>query len=180
MNPNPFSWPFRGQFLCGAIVSFALLGYAIFEQFQMGVEPCPLCIFQRLAFIAMGIVFLIGAVHNPGAAGRKAYSLLVLLGASAGVGISAYHLWVQHLPPDLMSGCTQGWNYMVENYSLRYAWAKTVEHAFTGHADCAEVNWTLFGLAMPGWTLICYVLLGAGALWAGFRQRGYSASMKRI
>jgi disulfide bond formation protein DsbB len=168
---NPFRWPFRAQCLAGFVVCMALLAYAYFVQFQLGIEPCPLCIFQRLAFIAMGLVFLVGAIHAPRASGRRLYGLLVFVGAAFGVGIAAYHLWVQHLGPDPMAGCTPGWNYMVENYSLKYAWSKTIEHAFTGHADCGEVNWTFLGLAMPFWTLVCYALIGAGAMWAGFRRR---------
>lgn len=168
---NPFRWPFRAQCIAGFVVCLALLAYAYFVQFQLGIEPCPLCIFQRLAFIAMGLFFLAGAIHAPRVTGRRVYGLLVLLGATVGAGIAIYHMWVQHRGPDPMAGCTPGWNYMVENYSLRYAWSKTLEHAFTGHADCAEINWTLLGLAMPFWTFVSYVLLGAGAVWAGFRRR---------
>ncbi|MGH8042347.1 MAG: disulfide bond formation protein B [Rudaea sp.] len=169
---NPLRWPFRTQCFAGFLVCASLLAYAYFVQFQLGIEPCPLCIFQRIAFIVMGLVFLAGAIHAPRAGGRGVYALTVLLAACAGIGISAYHLWVQQQGPDPMAGCMPGWNYMVENYSLRYAWSKTLEHAFTGHADCAQINWTFLGLTMPFWTLVCYALLGAGAVWAGFRRRG--------
>jgi protein dithiol:quinone oxidoreductase len=171
MNFNPFSWSFRAQYAAGFVVCAALLAFAYYVQFDLGVEPCPLCIFQRIALIFMGLIFLIGAIHGPGASGRKTYSLFVLLAGCAGIGLAAYHLWVQHLGPDPNAGCTPGWNYMVENYSLRYAWSKTIANAFTGHADCAEVNWKLFGLAMPFWTLVSFVLLGVGAVWSGFRRR---------
>ncbi len=164
---NPFQWPYRAQYFAGFVVCAALFAYAVFVQVDLGIEPCPLCIFQRIAFIAMGIFFLVGALHNPGVNGRRVYALLVLLGACAGVGIAAYHLWVQHLPPDPFAGCTPGWNYMIENFPL----SKVLKMAFTGHAECSEVNWTFLGLAMPFWTLVCYVLLGAGAVWAGFRKR---------
>lgn len=165
---NPFRWPFRAQYLTGFLGCAALLGYAYYEQFHLGIEPCPLCIFQRIAFIVMGLIFLVGAIHGPGPRGRRVYASLVLLGAAAGVGIAAYHLWVQHLPPDPMAGCTPGWAYMVDNFPI----SKTLKMAFAGHADCADVNWTFLGLAMPFWTLVCYVLIGAGAIWAGFRRRG--------
>jgi disulfide bond formation protein DsbB len=165
---NPFRWPFRLQYFAGFLVCAALLAYAYYVQFALGVEPCPMCIFQRIAFIAMGLVFLIGAIHGPRATGRRVYALLLLLGAAAGVGIAARHLWVQHLPPDPMAGCAPGWNYMIENFPL----SKTLKLAFTGSADCSQVSWTFLGLSMPFWTLVCYVLLGVGALWAGFRRRG--------
>ena len=144
-----------------------MLVYAYYSQFQLGVEPCPLCIFQRIAFIAMGIFFLMAAIHNPAATGRRVYALLVLLAAAAGTAIAAYHLWVQHQPPDPMAGCAPGFNYMIENFPI----SKVLKMAFTGHADCAEINWTLLGLSMPFWTLVSYVIVAAGAVWAGFRRR---------
>jgi len=103
-----------------------------------------LCIFQRIALLAAALFFLIGAIHNPGRTGRRAYSLLVLASACAGVAIAARHVWVQHQPPDPMAGCAPGWNYMISNFPI----GKTLQMVFTGHGDCAEVNWTFAGL--PG------------------------------
>ena len=164
---NPFRWSFRAQYATGFVVCALMLTYAYYEQFALGIEPCPLCIFQRIAMIVIGLVFLVGAIHAPGQRGRKVYGCLVLLGAAAGAGIAGYHLWVQHLPPDPMAGCTPGWTYMVDNFPI----SKTLKMAFAGHADCAEVNWTLFGLSMPFYTLASFVLLGAGGVWSGFRRR---------
>lgn len=166
--PNPFRWPFRAQFATGLAVCVALYSYALYSQFAGGFEPCPLCIFQRIAVIVLGILFLVGALHAPaGATGRRVYGLLVLFAAAAGAAISTYHLWVQHQPPDPMASCSPGWNYMIENFPI----SKALKMAFTGHADCAEVNWTFLGLSMPFWTLVAFVLLGAGAAYAGFRHR---------
>ena len=61
---NPLRWPFRAQFLLGFLICAGLLGYAIFLQLKMGLEPCPLCIFQRLAFAALGLLFR--SVHCTG------------------------------------------------------------------------------------------------------------------
>lgn len=164
---SPFRWPFRTQCIAGFFVCAALLAYAYYEQFALGVEPCPLCIFQRIAFIALGVIFLVAALQNPRATGRRAYAIALLLAAAVGVSIAARHLWVQSQPPDPMAGCAPGWNYMVENFPI----GKVLKMAFTGEADCARVNWAFLGMAMPFWTLVCYVLLGAGALWSGFRRR---------
>ena len=65
MTPNPFRWSFRAQFLLASVACVALMGFALYAQFQMGLEPCPLCIFQRIAFAALGVVFLVGALHAP-------------------------------------------------------------------------------------------------------------------
>jgi disulfide bond formation protein DsbB len=162
---------FRTLYFAGFAICAALLGYAYYVQFDLGIEPCPLCIFQRIAVIVMGVFFLIGALHSPKTTGRRVYALLVFLGACAGVAIAAYHLWVQQQPPNPLAGCTPGWNYWVQNFSVSYAWSKTVQQAFTGHADCAEINWTFLGLAMPFWTMISFAVLGIGAVWTGFRKR---------
>ena len=167
MNLNPFAWPFRAQYFAGFLVCAALLAFAYYVQFDLGIEPCPLCIFQRIAFILIGLVFLVGAMHGPQARGRRAYGLLALVAAAAGVAIAARHIWIQHQPPDPLVGCAPNLGYMLETFPI----SKTLKMAFTGHADCSEVSWAWLGLSMPEWTLICYVLLGAGAVWAGFRQR---------
>jgi len=167
MNPNPLAWPFRLQYLLGFLVCLALLGYALYEQGVLGVEPCPLCIFQRIAFMFMALFFVVGALHGPQPTGRRVYALLVLLGAAAGAAVAIYHIWVQHQPPDPLAGCAPGFTYMVDNFPI----SKVLKMVFSGHADCAVVNWTLLGFSMPEWTLVAFVLLGLGAVLAGFRRR---------
>lgn len=172
MNPNPFAWSFRAQFLTGALVCAALLAYAIFEQFQMGVEPCPKCIFQRIAFIAMGVVFLVGGLHNPGRTGRRIHASLVAIAAAVGAVIAVRHLYVQLGPHDpLMGGCGPGLNYLLDAFPVTEA----IKKAFMATGDCGEISWTFLGLTMPGWTLICFILLGGGALWAGWHRRSSQA-----
>ncbi len=173
MNPNPFAWSFRAQFLAGALACAALLAYALYEQFQIGLEPCPKCIFQRIAFIAMGVFFLAGAAHGPGRIGRRVYAVLVAIAAVVGSIVAIRHLVVQFTPQDpLMSGCGPGLNYLLDAFPL----AEAVKKAFMATGDCGDIDWTFLGLTMPAWTLIWYVLLGAGALWAGFRRRPAVAS----
>jgi disulfide bond formation protein DsbB len=156
------------QFLLGGIACAALLAYAIYEQFAMGIEPCPKCIFQRIAFMAMALFFFTGAIHAPGSKGRRIYAILVAIAAAVGVVIAARHLYVQLAPHDeMMEGCGPGLNYLLESFPI----ADAIKKAFMASGDCGEINWTFLGITMPGWTLIWYVLLGGGALWAGFRKR---------
>ena len=166
MKLQTFFHSFRAVYLAGFAACAAMLAYAFYVQFDLGVEPCPLCIFQRIAVIVMGIFFLIGGLQAPRADGRKVYALLVLLAAAAGAGVATYHLWVQHLPLDPLAGCAPGWSYMVDNFPV----SKVLRMAFSGHADCAVVNWTFLGLAMPFWTLVSFIVIGAAAVWAGFRR----------
>ncbi len=164
---NPFRWPFRAQYFAGFVVCVVLMSYAYYVQFALNIEPCPLCIFQRIVFIVMGMVFLIGAIQNPRESGRRIYGFIQLLAAFVGVGIAARHIWVQHQPPDPFAGCAPGWNYMVEQLPDQQS-AEDGVHRF---GRLPQINWTFLGFSMPDWTLVCYVLLGIGAMWAGFRKR---------
>ena len=107
MTANPFAWTFRAQFLTGFALCAALLAYALYVQFGMLMMPCPLCILQRIAFAALGFVFLVGGLHAPkGRVGRAIYGLLAFVPAAAGAGIAARHVWLQSLPPSEVPLCS--------------------------------------------------------------------------
>jgi disulfide bond formation protein DsbB len=169
MNFNPFAWPFRVQMLFGFLVCVALLAYAVFAQYGQLFEPCPLCIFQRVAMAATGLVGLIGALHGPkGRGGRATYGALAFLMAAIGAGLAGRHVWLQHLPADQVPACGPGLSYLVQ---IMPSFLDLIAKVLKGSGECAEVNWTLWGFSMPEWTLLCFVLLGVGALVAGFRKR---------
>lgn len=163
---NPFHWSFRIHCLIGAVFCAALLVYALYVQHVQHIEACPLCIFQRIAFLAIGVFFLAGAAHGPVCAGRKVYAGLVTLAGLVGVGVAGRHLYLQHLPKDQVPDCGPGLGYMLDTFPL----AKTLKMVFTGSGECAEVNWTFLGLSMPGWTLICYVILIVAVIWSASRR----------
>lgn len=165
---NPLSWNFRAQFMLGATICAALIGYALYSQLVQGLEPCPLCIFQRIAYMALGAVFLIGALHAPaGRGGRSVYGVLAALAAAAGIAIAGRHVWLQMQPPDQVPACGPGLEYLFEAFPLRTVLSKV----FTGSGECAQIDWTFLGLSMPAWNLLIFAAFGAGALWAGFRRR---------
>ena len=85
MKLNPFQWSFRAQFLLGAVISFGLVAFAyFFVELHQGISPCPKCMFQRGAFVGMGVFFLLGALHGPGKIARRVYALLVAFFAVVG------------------------------------------------------------------------------------------------
>jgi len=105
-------------------VCHELIISAFYFQFVKGLEPCPLCIFQRLAFMGMGILFLVAAIHNPKALGQKIYNYLTLIPTIAGIVVAGRHVWLQHLPKDKVPTCGPGLNYMIENFPLGDALSK--------------------------------------------------------
>ena len=168
MNANPVRSSFRAQCLAAFLVCAALLAFALYEQLHVGLVPCPLCIFQRIAFTATGIVFLVAGLHAPrGASGQRAYALLALIAALGGVGIAGRHVWIQHLPPDQVPACGPGLDYLRELLPL----TGVIRTVLTGSGECAKVDWTLFGLSMAEWGLVWFALLAGWALFLLVRRR---------
>lgn len=167
MNPNPFRWSFRAQFLWGFVICGALIVYALYVQFVERLLPCPFCIFQRIAFAALGVVFLVGGLHAPGrASARRTYAVLAFLAAAAGAGIAGRHVWVQLFPPPIPS-CGAGMDYMLQTMPL----SGVIRKVLTASGDCSNIDWTFLGLSMPGWCLVFFLALAGWALQAGFRRR---------
>lgn len=165
---NPFRWSFRAQFLAGFLGCVALIGYAIYTQLYQGLEPCPLCIFQRIAYAALALVFLLGGLHAPRSpGGRGFYGVLVLAAAAVGIGIAGRHVWLQTLPKDLMPSCGPPLSFMRETMGS----LDVVRKVLTGTGNCGDIDWTLLGLSMPVWSLIGFVLLAAWGVFAAFRRR---------
>lgn len=166
MTMNPRDWSFRTCYLFGFLACAGLIGYALYVQFVGRLMPCPFCILQRIAFAAVGVVFLLGALHGPRTAGgRRAYGLLTALAALVGIGIAGRHVWVQLNPPEL-SMCGGGLDFMVS----MNGWPGAIRKVLTASGDCSDIDWTFLGLSMPMWSLIWFVMLGAWALWVAFRR----------
>lgn len=157
--------------LAGFLACAALLAFALYAQFGMGLEPCPLCIFQRIGVAFTGVCFLLAAVHNPKGNGRYAYALLVGLGALATAGVAARHVYVQHLPPGSLPSCGAPLAILLK-FTPVFTLIKKV---LTGSGECGEVNWRFLGLAMPTWVLLCALVLGALGLYANLRPKASQA-----
>ena len=160
--------PFRMQFALGALACIGLMAYALYAQYHLHLDPCPLCIFQRVAVIAIGLVFLVGALHAPNSSGaRRTYAVFAVLAALGGIAVAGRQLWLQSLPADQVPACGPPLPFMYDSMPF----SKMLAKVFTGSGECAVVNWRFLGLAMPAWVLICFVMLGAWAVFAGFRKQ---------
>jgi disulfide bond formation protein DsbB len=145
----------RIWFFLGFLGCVTLLSMGAYFQFVQGLNPCPLCISQRLAILATGIVFLIAALHNPQQTGTTRYAIAGAITALIGASISTRHVWLQHLPPDEVPECGPGLDYMLQNFPL----FDTLKLMLSGTGDCAKVDWTLLGFSMPAWTLLAFLML---------------------
>jgi disulfide bond formation protein DsbB len=154
----------RSGFLLGFISCVSVLAFGAYLQFVEELEPCPLCISQRLAFVATGLIFLIAAIHNRA---TKLYAMLAAVSALVGASVSARHVWLQHLPPEEVPECSPGLEYVFQHFPL----ADTIKLMLTGTGECAKVDWTLLGLAIPSWALIAFLGLAGLAVVCGWAKR---------
>jgi len=151
--------------LAGFLCCTGLMGFALYAQYVLLLDPCPLCVFQRVAVISIGIVFLIAALHNPSGWGGRVYTVLLALFAAGGAGVAAWHLHLQNLPPSEVPACGPGLNYMLENFPLGDA----LRMVFKGSGECADVVWSFLGLSMPAWVLISVGVVGIAGVWNNMR-----------
>jgi protein dithiol:quinone oxidoreductase len=149
----------------GFVVCVALLAYALYAQYYLGLDPCPLCIFQRIGVMLVGFVFLIAALHHPRAVGRYVYGVVIGVFALATIGVAGRQLYIQHLPPGSIPSCGAPLAMMLKFAPL----TEVIRKVLTGSGECGEVNWRFLGLAMPAWVLIWALLLGSSGVLGNFR-----------
>ncbi|KTC66745.1 disulfide bond formation protein DsbB [Legionella birminghamensis] len=137
--------------------SLAVFAASLYFQYVKGMEPCPLCIMQRicvLVIVCLGIALLFVRT------GQRVNTLQVLQAMFGGAGLffAGRQLWLQSLPADQVPACLPGLDVMVKYFPL-----KDVMHAmFWGSGDCAEVNWQWLGLSMPAWSALYFLFIIIG------------------
>ncbi|GAB6139487.1 disulfide bond formation protein B [Methylosoma difficile] len=151
---NPRIW-----FLLGFLGCVFLLAMGAYYQFVDGLEPCPLCISQRIAIFLTGVVFLIATLHNPAKQGVKIYAIIGAVTALCGAAVSSRHVWLQNLPKDQVPQC-QELEFVFKYFPL----SETIKLMLSGTGECAEINWTMLGLSMPVWTLFAFLMLATLSL----------------
>jgi disulfide bond formation protein DsbB len=149
----------------GFIACVALLGYAYYTQYVLGLEPCPLCIFQRIGIAALGVIFLIAGLHNARGWGGLVYTALIAVASLSTVGVAIRHIYVQSLPPGAIPACGAPLDVLLQFTPV----TEVIRKVLTGSGECQQVNWKFLGLAMPAWVLICALGLGAFGVFTNTR-----------
>ena len=160
------AFPRRPLNFVGFLICAGLIAYALYAQFHLGLDPCPLCIFQRIGIAAVGVIFLIAALHDPRGWGTRVYAVLIATAALVTVAVAARQLYIQHLPPGAIPSCGAPLSMMLKFMPL----TAVIRKVLTGSGECSVINWRFLGLAMPAWVLIWAAFLGiAGAVANGRR-----------
>ena len=141
------------------------MAYALFAQHFLNLDPCPLCIFQRMAVMTMGVIFLICSLIPPNTKLAKLISsLLFIISGSFGVAIASRHVWLQGLPSDQVPGCGPDLDFMLSTFPLN----EVFEMVFNGSGECATVDWSFLSLSMPAWVIIWSLLLTIYSIWINY------------
>ena len=143
----------RKFFIVIFTICIGLLIFGLYLEHVHGLEACPLCIFQRIAYTVIIFIALIGAIHNPRNLLQNIYKLLMVISAITGATIAGRQIWLQHLPPELVPECGPGLDYMFNVFPFREA----LKMIFTGSGECAEVKWRFIGLSIAEWSLIMFI-----------------------
>ena len=130
-----------------------LMGFGLYLQYAQGLEPCILCMVQRLFFTLLGLTALIAFLHHPARTGTRVYAIFSALFSAFGAGIAGRQIWLQHLPADKVPECGPDLFFMLETYPL----AEALMTALKGTGDCAKVAWTFLGFSIPEWAIVIFI-----------------------
>lgn len=161
---------YRWLFGSIAFVSAVLIGVALYFEHVMGMEPCPLCVLQRIVVIIIGVIALFAATHNPGRWGLRVYAGMLFIFSVAGAAIAGRHVWLQNLPKDQVPECGPGLDYIMEVFSVFDA----LSFILKGSGECAEASWAFLGLTIPGWTLVIFTGFVIISIYLLFSKHRYS------
>ncbi len=161
---NLFSHDFyKGKtgYFIGFAACFATVILALVIQTVYKLEPCPLCITQRIVFMCLGILFLIAVFVKPATLFAKLLMVAQLITALIGAGWAIRHWWIQAHRESMIVDCGVGFDYMFENFPLKKAFSLI----FKGTGDCAAIDWTFLGLSLPQLGLIAFIAFGIYAIY---------------
>ena len=142
----------RKFFILLFLISTSLLIYGFYLEYARGLEPCPLCILQQIAYMGIILISLVAALHNPKGLLQVIYKILITLTSMAGTVIAGRQTWLQHLPPELVPECGLGLDYMLNVFPI----GEAIKMIITGSGECAEVKWNFIGLSIAEWSLIMF------------------------
>ncbi|NWK73261.1 disulfide bond formation protein B [Acinetobacter sp. SwsAc6] len=155
-------WSYR--LISGLLFVASVIGmsFALYLEHVQGLEPCPLCVFQRIGLIGLGLISLLACLHNPASnVMKRIYAFLASVSILWSVGVAARHVWLQNLPPDKVPSCGPGLDYWVETLPLK----SVFQQVLTGSGECAKVDWTFLGQSLPVWSGIFFAVLAVVSLW---------------
>ena len=152
----------KSRYLIGLIAALCggFLLYALYLQHYQDVFPCPLCVLQRYAYIAVAVFCLVGAIMNSPRVGAA----FGFIAAMTGGALAAYQLWVE-AHPSVSCG-----NDPLEKALNQVFTAKLLPSVFKSEGFCSDVYAPILGLTTPQWSLVWFALFALTFLWIMLRR----------
>lgn len=135
------------------IACTALLASAYYFEYMLYMDPCPLCIMQRIAVLLVGVAGLLGFLLAHNQVARLSSGVFMVLSAVFGMAVAGRHVWIQSLPADQVPSCGPSLDYMVDTLP----WAEVLSVMLRGNGNCADSHWAFLGLSMPQWALVWFI-----------------------
>lgn len=157
--------PVRAWFATLSAGCLGLVTFGMGLQSMLHLAPCPLCIFQRLLYIVIGIIGLLGFVL-PG--GILLWCALIVAFAALGFGVAAYQTWMQAFP-HLAPECSFTDPNIIER---AVDWlGMQMPSLFLATGFCTSREWEFLGLSMANWSVVIFATIAAYAVLL-FRRKG--------
>jgi disulfide bond formation protein DsbB len=151
----------KGLYTLGALTCLFLIVFAYYFEYALELEPCPLCIMQRVAVFMVGLGCIIGALtSNIRFRTHIVIAIWIFSSSIFGIWLADHHRWLQGLPADLVPSCGPSLDYMIKSFPL----SDIIRLLLRGNGSCAKVSWSFLSLSMPVWVEIFFILFSLASL----------------
>lgn len=155
--------PSRAWFVALAVGAFGLVAIGMELQALYRLSPCPLCIFQRVLYLSIGTVALLGFLLPI----RQLWAGMMALTALGGLAVAAYQSWMQAFP-QLATECGYADPNAIERLVdwLGMRWPSL----FLATGFCTSREWEFLGLSMANWSALVFAGFAAFGVWLVVRR----------
>ncbi len=143
---------------------------SLFVQHALHVDPCSLCIVQRLTYLVCAVLAIAAFALHGRRSGRVLCGL-VLVGALGGLSVAAYQVWLQAFPP-AQSSCSAGFAMLLDDTPFEGAWRWLMD----APGDCREITFRILGLTMAQASTVLFGVISVVAARTLYRWRPVPAS----
>lgn len=154
--------PIRAWFATLALGSLGLVAIGMELQMLLRLNPCPLCIFQRLLYLLIGAIALLGAIR-PGL--RLVWGSLAAMLSLTGLAVACYQTWMQAFP-HLARECGLSDPNSIE---VLVDWlGMQAPGLFLATGFCTSRDWEFMGLSMANWSVLVFAAIAVFSGWLAF------------
>lgn len=143
----------RSSWLLLTAIVFALEVTALFFQYNMGLAPCIMCIYQRSAVLGLLFAAIIGAAKPQSKIVRVLAYLVWGISSIWGYLIASEHIAMQTTTDPFAFTCEFEPNF--PSFMPLHEW---IPQFFQATGDCGNIDWQFIGLSMPAWMEIIFAL----------------------